>query len=134
MRLRLLQVWKTPFLPLCLFLWCLLLLQHSMAADAPYWLRVVTALALLGSFVFLVWFVFYGLGDVYRHYKNGNFYEEVFSGKLVLRESDQVQLVVYRPLSMLSHSDVDYWVRTYADFHTIVEHNGKKRCRFKRWL
>lgn len=58
----------------------------------------------------------------YRHYKGGEY--EVLG---VVRHSESLEpLVLYRPLYGNSGS----WVRPYAMFLELVEHEGKKQPRF----
>lgn len=58
----------------------------------------------------------------YRHYKGGEY--EVLG---VVRHSESLEpLVLYRPL----YGNSDWWVRPYAMFLELVEHEGKKQPRF----
>jgi hypothetical protein len=60
----------------------------------------------------------------YRHYKGGEY--EVLG---VVRHSETLEpLVLYRPL----YGPPEPWVRPFAMFIDMVEHDGKREPRFRR--
>ena len=132
MFIRLRQLSNNPLLCLAISSWWLLLLI-LLNGFCPSGLNVLIGVVLLFSGIFYLCFFLFELPDVYSHYKEGVLYEEMFSGKVTLAESDMSQQVVYRKLGESSRGTADYWVRPYKSFHdTVKDKTGKNVCRFKR--
>ena len=132
MKIRLFQIIKTPFLLLNIFLLIIICFQHVWSCSAmPNLLCMFIGVVVTASILFLAWSIFYNMPDVYKHFKSGDLYEELFPGKVILMEDDMSHLVLYRPLFSKKH-DADMWVRRYNVFHETVEDKGKKVCRFRR--
>lgn len=98
----------------------------------PAWLSAVIFIWTTVLFGCCFLWIFFGLPDVYRHFKTGDLYEELLPSEVILLEEDGTQMVVYRPLFKKGYRNI--WARRYNIFHELLLQNGKKICRFKRIL